>query len=99
MNLSPSQPSKFVHIGGIKDQEVLAAFRNIVRILEVMQQDIAMVINTNELVQISQATQPTPDEGEWFMWLNTSGTATEAKARIVTKQEGSVYSFKSAEVY
>ena len=99
MNLSPSQPSKFVHIGEIGDQATANAIRDIVRILETLHQDIAKVINTNELVQISQATQPTPAEGGWYMWLNTSGTPTEAKARIVTQQGSVVYSFPSAEVY
>ena len=47
MNLSPSQPSKFLNTGLIKQPEVADAFNSILRILDVMQQDIAKAINAN----------------------------------------------------
>jgi len=47
MNISPSQPSKYINLGIIKQPEVANALQDMLRILDVMQQDITKVINVN----------------------------------------------------
>ena len=54
MNISPSQPSKYINLGIIKQPEVANALQEMLRILDVMQQDITKVINVNaEVVSFS----------------------------------------------
>ena len=54
MNISPSQPSKYINLGIIKQPEVANALQDMLRILDVMQQDITKVINVNaEVVSFS----------------------------------------------
>jgi len=54
MKISPSQPSKYINLGIIKQPEVANALQEMLRILDVMQQDITKVINVNaEVVSFS----------------------------------------------
>lgn len=99
MKVSATKPIIDVSTGTVQDKSVQQAFRILARILDLIRQDLADGINSNELTPITQAGQPTPAEGQFYLWLNSSGTPGQSKAIIVARQGGASYTFKSAEVY
>jgi len=48
MNISPSKPDKYLNLGTIKQLEVADTFRELLRMLDIMHQDIANAINSND---------------------------------------------------
>ena len=99
MNLSPINPFKAVNLSGIPEGHLTAVIRAILQVFNAMHQAIAKVVNANEIVYIADTTQPVPDEGQYILWHDTTGTASTPKAHIVTKQDGATYTFPSSEVY
>lgn len=99
MDTSATSPPKVLHLDNIQDAVVADAFRALLRILIDMQALLAKTINYNEIILSSQATQPTATEGQFILWVDTTGTPGTPKAHIVTLQGGVAYSFSSKELY
>lgn len=91
-------PAIAVSIARVKDDATVAALRDLIRAVEKVRNYLAESIAHNQMQYVSQAAQPTPDEGEWFIWKDSDAAAGQPKAYIVTKQDGVVYTFKSVEV-
>ena len=99
MKLSAISPNKYVATSHIRDAEAGAAIRDILRLLEAMQRDIARVVNYNEITYVAQDTQPVPDNGTTIVWKDTTAVPTTPKAYIVTMQDNNTYTFASKEVW
>lgn len=97
MKLPGGKTLGVVNIERIKDPGVTLVFRNLMRGLEELYHNISRVVNGNEIDLISQDDQPTPDDGQTLLWVDTDATAGQPKAYIVTNRGGVVYTFASQE--
>jgi len=91
-------PAVVINLGRLEDEPTRDVIRDLVRAVELVRNYLAESIAHNQMQYVSQDAQPTPLEGEWFIWKDSDAGAGTSKAYIVTKQEGVVYTFKSVEV-
>ena len=78
-------------------ENVYTFLRNLIERIKEGNKRVAIVVNHNAVDMVSQAAQPTPEEGRIYFWVDSDAAAGQPKAYIVVRYSSTSYTFASEE--
>lgn len=78
--------------------KVYDAIATLITQLRHMQGNIASIVSFNQVKESSGASQPTPQDGEMYIWEDTGATTGQSTHYLVYNLDGTTVTFASVEV-
>ena len=84
--------------GDIEDERVRQTILDIVDLIDRLHKYHIEVVNFNSVDEVTQASQPTPEEGRMYVWNDSNAASGQPTHYLVYNMGGTVVTFASQEV-